>query len=377
LCTNANHRYPEMPTSLEKLTKDELCLQLGERNIPTTGTKAELLAKLQKVIEVEKAEEERDTTTPGQFLLILRQMQEQIVKLETSLTASQLRSSSGSHPVSSTDVTALPQVLMDSPCSSNSMGTRDIPLKDLLAWSVPTFSGLAYENPEQFLLTCEGVFREQNITSACWVAITTGHLRGEAQRWWQGRQYSRPTWEIFSTDLNIRFNDPSLLETFTAELHGERQKKGEPIESFIQKKVLLHGRVYPGRPVSAAIRTTVELLDCHVRPFLRAPFPLSVEELTTRAIQIDRDLKSTDRLKRPEQHLASATFNEPPALVAAPRSSLPSESMMQTSPVRREVECYNCRGLGHYSSDCPHPLTSRTQEIRAGRQGNEQRGGPL
>ena len=277
-----------MQKSCDDMTRDELRSMLSARNLATGGTKDELLQRAKDTISLglsEMSNVEQTNQPPTQIedpqnkiLSMLMLMQEKIGKLEDSLAATQL--GLGPQSETSREFTHLSR-----PTSVISpRATKDIPVKDLLAWSIPTFSGLGFEDPEDFLATCEDVFKEAEISHTCWVAITTGHLRGDAQRWWQGHHYSRPTWEAFKSMLNVRFNDPSLLESLTAELHGAKQRKGVGVESFIQDKVLLHQRIYKGGPASAAIRTTIEQLDSHIRPFLRAPIPQTVEELTTRAI---------------------------------------------------------------------------------------------
>lgn len=216
--------------------------------------------------------------------------------------------------------------------------------KGMVEWKIGTFTGEPVESPEKFLNNCKEIFKLADLDKDCWVGFTTNHLKGEAARWWDGKNFSLYTWEDFEKSFLTKFDDSGLKSQLKAKLYGEAQESGESVEKFIEKKVKLFQRLFPKEDTNLIVNQIIELIHPSIRLYLRSTDNLDIDTLLKFVRRIEADIK-TNKIR--EQRDAWDLKGD-----------------------KGGVRCYRCKQSGHYANNEICPMFTKQEN----RRGNDQEG---
>ena len=199
--------------------------------------------------------------------------------------------------------------------------------------------------------------------------------------------------------LRERFEPESKKELYMAEMQTRSKKRKEDWAAFGEELKLLADKAYPDLQDEARERLALNqylarLDDPQLGFSVRQSKPKSVDEAIRVTLEMESYMQASKSATPVQISQVQLEDNEAPATVAAATSKKPGdplqqilqqmeelkaglEAVQQQRPQRNntgtarsnfanERRCFNCRGKGHISSNCPSPRRKPQQ------QGNEQ-----
>ena len=196
-----------------------------------------------------------------------------------------------------------------------------IPTRSIFEWRMPSFNGLEFEDPVEFLNDCENILTESGVPESCFVPAVSHHLKGKASSWFQSKCYMKPSWNDFKKMFFREFDNHNLLTKLKLSLVTDRQDNSS-LTDFIQRKLLLQKRLKMDLASGELVTLINDLLDEDFKTLVRVRNPTNEEELVEFAALLENDLT----LKKNNKTCVNSKSNS--------------------------VICFKCRREGHYANEC-------------------------
>lgn len=263
-------------------------------------------------------------------------------------------------PISNDDAATLFNHLLNRIQSVTSSVVEEIPK--------PEYSGLAYENPQEFIDDLEEYLSAKNVSTGrrrVQTALTC--LKGDARRRIEPLVTLGLQWDEFPAKILSLFDDDATKRRILVGYLSTAQKTTESAETFIRGKQLLANRVDPRASPAETVSTICELLLPQIRLQLRGTTIETVGKLIEVANLIEEDLRQVNRTTDnrrtynppPNTNRSSANATTAPAYHAA---HTPQSTFQPDNAGQRELPpCRYCPAR-HLHRDCPVLRAQRTRE---------------
>ena len=236
---------------------------------------------------------------------------------------------------------------------------------------LPEFSGKDYEDPNVFIRGCVDSFEVNRIEAHSRVRLAARCLKDDAARWWVIYKNMNLSWAKFCELLRNRYASQSLMMKLSAKLYGQQQTDKESTGLFLEQRHLLARRLLPNATEEQIIAVLLEALRGSTKKLLRSSNFDTVEELITRAIQIEQD----EAEERNSGRRIAPTLAQP-ALYAKPKQATPGTGAAangtpaQANASRLLPRCHFCSER-HWNRDCPANPHRQSENSRGATGGAE------
>lgn len=216
-----------------------------------------------------------------------------------------------------------------------------------------------------------------------WVPYAITLLRGQADIWWRrleasGEAKKLRTWESFTEAVNKEFR-PIRATQLARDRLAELKQTGsveEHVREFRPLQLLI-----PGMTDEEALDRFVRGLKPHIRNEVRSRFPTRLSDaeslaLTYKTMQQDEGTWVATSSPSTVPTVADARNDSMDldviklllnALGGRLRQQGHGSNNQGGKPRFRERICYNCRGIGHISRECPSPKRGNSSGSNSGK----------
>ena len=234
---------------------------------------------------------------------------------------------------------------------------------------LPEFAGRDHEDPEVFIRECITSFNVNRTEVHARVRLASRGLKENAAHWWAAYKNLNINWDKFCELLRNRYASQNVLMRLSAKLYGQPQSEKEGTGMFLEQRHLLARRLLPEAPEGKIIAVLLEALRGSIKKLLRSSNFDTVEDLISRAVQIEQDEfeeRNANKRYAPPATPSSAQTQKPktsaPTLAA---SSGGNTNLAQSNATRPLPRCHFCPER-HWNRDCPHNPRSQTTENQRG-----------
>ncbi|KAE9542469.1 hypothetical protein AGLY_003330 [Aphis glycines] len=105
------------------------------------------------------------------------------------------------------------------------------------------FAGKKYENPKNFIESCESVFRNSGVPPPEWVRLIQDQLSESAATWYKMVKSLGLAWNEFLIEFADRWDSPAIRSQLMAELMSVRQRSDQSLTDFCIYKYNLARRI--------------------------------------------------------------------------------------------------------------------------------------
>lgn len=203
----------------------------------------------------------------------------------------------------------------------------------------PQFAGKKYEDPKNFIESCESVFRNSGVPPSEWVRLIQDQLSESAATWYKMVKSLGLSWNEFLIEFADRWDSPAIRSQLMAELMSVRQRPEQSLTDFCIYKYNLARRIELQLPEADIVEIVGSLARDEFISLVRLANPHTFRDLRRVAKQLDG----------PRRSVTAA-----PDQTAAKRSQLavkPSGGPKDPHPPKKGVVCYECGGP-HYANVC-------------------------
>ncbi|XP_067614932.1 uncharacterized protein [Eurosta solidaginis] len=334
-----------MLVKIASLTVQQLKDFLSEKNLKTTGTKAELMLRLSEVLRSDEIEmcsqnivdEELETTQSqnGSLQEQINELKEMLSGVVNALT--QMSATSVSQPRS---VISIPVVGNVNEMSSMTSVHNRYSVKEI-AETIPDFDPTNYLalTAEQFIERVNSAMNAYVWEEKCVLLAVYSRMKGVARLWLDGQQSLFATWRDFSNALIEEFGTKMDEADINYIMSSTTRKQGEKVIEYCFR-MSATGKRY-GLSESAIIKYTREGLK--YRDLQSAIAVLKFNTMKEMRETLDEYLKNLPTTSRNTYDNTSKKTETKTA---------PNEKFEKSS---EKLTCYNCSEKGHLSSNCSKP----------------------
>ncbi|XP_023553652.1 uncharacterized protein LOC111811140 [Cucurbita pepo subsp. pepo] len=255
---------------------------------------------------------------------------------------------------------------------------------------LPKFYGKT--DPEEYLeweKTIESVFKCHNFSDKKKVLLCIAQFKQYAQIWWDKLMSSRrrnleapiDSWYEFKESMRKRFVPQYFQRDMAQKLQALKQGR-KSVEDYYKEMDTLMDRLDLDEDMEALMARFLNGLNTEIADKTDLQPYSNIEELLHIAIKIERQIQrrsqryssktfpnSTSTWKKDSKNIdykhRNPEINEKPqAKFEKGESSRTGKEKVEKSNVRnRDLKCWRCQGVGHYSRDCPN---ARIMTIKEG-----------
>ncbi len=217
---------------------------------------------------------------------------------------------------------------------------------DLNSPWLSTFSGLAHEDPVEFVQDILAYCKENDLGNEDAKRVLLGRVKGDAKEFVKKQCEKRIPFEDILHKLVLHYNSHEKLAHAATIFYTEKQTTHEDVESFALRKQALYKRIHPSGSLRDLMSAVIERLRPELRIHLRLAHFVDLEDLIARSSKIELDLgeisQNTVNLHLPSPNQPTTTSNKPVS----------------------SIKCRTCGG-DHFSFKCPKKAQGNMLKLTA------------
>ncbi|CAG9769983.1 unnamed protein product [Ceutorhynchus assimilis] len=228
----------------------------------------------------------------------------------------------------------------------------------------PSFNGLEFENPSNFITKLEEYFNENNTSTEDKVEIAAQCLKNQASKWFQVYRNANLSWDMFKSLFHEKFNSMQTLAQLTSQLYGSHQQPNELCSIFISRKQGLFYRLLPNNPESLLVNMLIEQFQPDIRSRIRGLTFNTIQQLSQTVTTIENDLSQIPKYQNPKSQSTNSNMANQDR--QHPRME---RNLNQSQAIKPPSRCRYCNEW-HFHSECPDNPNRRNVRPLGEQQGN-------
>lgn len=202
----------------------------------------------------------------------------------------------------------------------------------------PTFEGLDFECPEQFLQKFDRYASRLGITEdEDKAGELLDCLSGKAAAFTKTLPASHMPYEALAAALQEEYGGSRVLRRLHINLHRQVKKSNESVATFTHTRLLLLNRLFPDEDVATTVERLLQLLPEHIAANVALKEPATIAEFQ-RCLTLVESAVTTPTPRPRTSALTSGTEA--------------SASRARETTARDPPPCHYCPG-NHWHRDCP------------------------